>query len=150
MYNSLTNLCLDGESVNTGIHNTLGVKMKTDAPWLSVTHCFNHKLKLAVKDRVDKIFFKDVDNLLFKLHYLHRKSPKHLRRLNIFEEIGDQSMPKPYKSYGTQWITHKIKAMEIALSNYGTYNKHLVSLNTNSQASKQAEIKGGAKKCKKC
>ena len=148
MYNSLTNLCLDGASVNTGIHNTLGVEMKADAPSLSVTHWFNHKL--SVKDSVDKIFFKEVDNLLLKLHFLYHKSSKHLRQLNIFEEICDQSIPKPYKTYGTRWITHKIKAIEIVLNNNGTYSKHLVSLNTNSQDLKQAEIEGGAKKFKKC
>ena len=148
MYNSLANLCIDGASVKTGIHNRLGVKMKVDAPLLSVIDCFNHNLELAVKNTFDKTFFIEVDNLLLKLHYLYRKSPKHLRELNTFEEIHDQYIPKPYIMYGTRWITHKIKAMKIVLSNYGTYTKHLESLNTNSQALKQAEIKGEAKKWK--
>lgn len=149
MYNSLTSLCVDGASVNTGIHNGLGVKMKSHASWLTLVHCFNHNLELAVKDTFDKTFFKDIDQMLLKLFYLYRKSSKRLRELKVFGEIYDQSVPKPYKSYGTRWIAHKIKAMETVLDNYGIYIKHLESLaHTDSQALKRAEIEGEAKKWK--
>ena len=87
--------------------------------------------------------------MLLKLFYLYRKSPKRLRELKVFGEIYDQSVPKPYKSYGTRWIAHKIKAMENVLNNYGIYIKHLESLaHTDSQALKRAEIQGEAKKWK--
>ena len=149
MYDSLANLCVDGASVNTGIHNGLGAKMKAHAEWLTIIHCFNHNLELAVKDCFDKTFFKEIDNMLLKLFYLYRKSPKRLRELKKFEEIYDESIPKPYKSYGTRWIAHKIKAMEIVLNNYGVYIQHLESLaQTDSQALKRAEIQGEVKKWK--
>lgn len=147
MYKQLSNLNVDGASVNTGLHNGLGVKMKESAPWLSTIHCFNHCLELAVKDTFDKTFFKEVDNMLLKLFYLYRKSPKRLRELKVFGEIYEQSVPKPYKSYGTRWISHKVQAMEVVLRNYGIYMKHLESLaHTDSQALKRAEIQGEAKK----
>ena len=149
MYDSLANLCVDGASVNTGIHNGLGAKMQAHAEWLTIIHCFNHNLELAVKDAFDKTFFKEIDNMLLKLFYLYRKSPKRLRELKKFEEIYDDSIPKPYKSYGTRWIAHKIKAMEIVLNNYGVYIQHLESLaQTDSQALKRAEIQGEVKKWK--
>ena len=90
--------------------------------------CFNPSLELAVEDTCDKTFFKEVGNMLLKLFYLYRKSPKHLRELKMFSEMYDHSVPKPYKSYGTRWIAHKVKAMEIVLNNYGVYMKHLESL----------------------
>ena len=49
LYQRLANLSMDGASVNTGIHNGLGVKMRESAAWLSTIHCFNHSLELAVK-----------------------------------------------------------------------------------------------------
>ena len=144
MYQHFANLSVDGASVNTGIHGGLGVKMKESAPWINVIHCFNHSL-----DTFDKTFFKEVDNMLLKLFYLYRKSPKRLRELKMFSEMYDHSVPKPYKSYGTRWIAHKVKAMEIVLNNYRVYMKLSESLaHTDSQALKRAEIVGEAKKWK--
>ena len=51
-------------------------------------------------------------------------------------------IPKPYKSYGTRWIGHKLKAMETVLQNY-CFLQHLESLaQTNSQALKWEELIG--------
>ena len=142
----MTNLSVDGASVNSGIHNGLGAKMRESIAWLSAIHCFNHSLELAVKDTFNTTFFKEVDNMLLRLFYLYRESPKRLRELKMFGEMYDQSIPKLYKSYGTTWIAHEVKAMEIALNNNGIYIKHLESLaNTDSQALKRAEIAGEVK-----
>ena len=143
VHQRMTNLSVDGASVNSGIHNGLGAKMRESTAWLSTIHCFNHSLELAVKDTFNTTFFKEVDNMLLKLFYLYRESPKRLRELKMFGEMYDQSIPKLYKSYGTTWIAHEVKAMEIALNNNGIYIKHLESLaNTDSQALKRAEIAG--------
>ena len=140
---------MDDASVNTGIHNDLGVKMRESAAWLSTIHCFNHSLGLSVKDTFNTTFFKKLYDMLLKILYLYRKSPKRLRELKMFGEIYDQSIPKSCKSYGTRWNAHRVKAMENVLSNYEIYIKHLELLtNTNSQALKRAEIEGEAKKWK--
>ena len=58
----------------------------------------------------------------------------------------ERSIPKPYKSYGTRWIAHKLKAMEMVLQNYGVFKQHLESLaQTDSQTLKRAELIGWAK-----
>ena len=146
VHQRMTNLSVDGASVNSGIHNGLGAKMRESTAWLSTIHCFNHSLEVAVKDTFNTTFFKEVDNMLLKLFYLYRESPKRLRELKMFGEMYDQSIPKLYKSYGTTWIAHEVKAMEIALNNNGIYIKHLESLaNTDSQALKRAEIAGEVK-----
>ena len=149
LYKCLANLSVDGASVNTGIHNGLGVKMRELAVWLSTIHCFNHSLELAVKDTFNTTFLKEVDNMLLKIFYLYQRSPMRLRELKMFGEMYDQLIPKPCKSYGTRWTAHKVKAMEIALKNYGIYIKHLELLaNTDSEALKCAEIEREAKKWK--
>ena len=146
VHQRMTNLSVDGASVNSGIHNGLGAKMRESTAWFSTIHCFNHSLELAVKATFNTTFFKEVDNMLLKLFYLYRESPKPLRELKMFGEMYDQSIPKLYKSYGTTWIAHEVKAMEIALNNNGIYIKHLESLaNTDSQALKRAEIAGEVK-----
>ena len=43
----ITGLNVDGASVNTGVHNRVGVLVQTDLPWLQVMHFFNHGLELA-------------------------------------------------------------------------------------------------------
>ena len=46
----LVGLNVDGASVNLGQFTGLGTRIKAQAPWLQVVHCFNHKLELALKD----------------------------------------------------------------------------------------------------
>ena len=72
----LASMNVDGAAVNTSIHSGLEVKFKETVPWISVIHCFNHHLELAVKDMFDGTFFKYIDTMLVKVYYLYRKSPK--------------------------------------------------------------------------
>lgn len=59
----------------------------------------------------------------------------------MFGEIYNQSIPKSFKSHGTRWVAHKVKAMEFILNKDGIYIKYLVSLaNTDSQALKCLEM----------
>ena len=56
------------------------------------------------------------------------------------------SVPKPAKTNGTHWISHKFTSMNIFLKNYGIFITYLESLaSTDSQALKY-EIKGYTKK----
>ena len=43
---------VDGGSVNTAIWRGLGLKIKKDTPLLMLSHCFNHRLEVAIKDAV--------------------------------------------------------------------------------------------------
>ena len=75
--NHIHGLNINSASVNTGVHNGLGTKISKDyAPWLTVIHCFNHRLELATKDALKGSFFDEIDTMLLKLYYLYKKSPK--------------------------------------------------------------------------
>ena len=63
-------LNLDGASVNTGVHNGVGVLMQADSPWLRVIHCFNHHLELTIKDAFKNNNFNKIDEMLKKFYYL--------------------------------------------------------------------------------
>ena len=59
------------------------------------------------------------------------------------------NLSQVYKTYGRRWIDHKFRVMEILLSNYGSYMAHIESLcQTDSQATKRAELLGFVKKWK--
>ena len=85
-----------GASVNTGVHNGVGVFMQADSPWLQVIHCFNHRFDLAIEDAFKNHNCNKIDEMLMKFYYLHQKSPKHQR------EAWEKSVPKSCKSYGTR------------------------------------------------
>ena len=143
----LHGLNVDGASINTGIRNGLGAKIKEIAPWLTVIHCFNHRLELGVKDAFRESFFSEIDHMLLKFYYLYQKSPKRLRELREFGEIYDKVVPKPTKSAGTHWIAHKVQGMEIISSHYGIFMNHLESLShMDSDPEKRAELAGYAKR----
>ena len=63
-------LNLDSASVNTGVHNGVGVLMQADSPWLPVIHCFNHHLELTIKDAFKNNNFNKIDEMLKKFYYL--------------------------------------------------------------------------------
>ena len=111
-------LNVDGASVNTGVHNGVGVLMHADSPWLQVIHCFNHHLELAIKDAFKNDNFNKIDEMLMKFYYLYQKSPKLLQELKHIAEAWEKSVPKPSKSYGTHWIDQKLTSMKIMLENY--------------------------------
>ena len=67
VHQRMINLSMDGASVNSGIHNGLGAKMRESTAWLSTIHCFNHSLEDTVKDTFNTTFFKEVDIMLLKL-----------------------------------------------------------------------------------
>ena len=132
---------IDGAKVNTGIHKGLTTLLCEESPWSNVVHCFNHRFELALKYTFENTFFDEVDIMLTKIYYMHKKSPKRLRELRELSNIYEKSVPKPSKTNGTRWISHKFNAMNMFLANYGIFITHLESLaQTHSQALKQCEI----------
>ena len=94
-----------------------------------------------------KLFLHEIGVMLKKIYYLYKNSPKRLRELREIGSIFEKTGQKPSKSIGTRWIAHKVRAMEIILANYDSFGAHIECLSqTDSQALKQAEIEGLAKK----
>ena len=136
-------LNVDGASINTGVHNGVGVLMQADLPWLQVIHCFNHCLELTIKDAFKNDNFNKIDEMLMKFYYLYKNYPKRLQELKHISEAWEKSVPKPSTSYGTHWIDHKLTSLKIMLENYGACISYIESLSqTDSQALKRAELKG--------
>ena len=149
-YDRLVGLNLDGGSVNMGKHSGENVLVQSEAPWVDIVHCFNHRLELAIKDAFNEsAFYSNIDEMLSKLYWLYQKSPKRLTELKELSEVFAKLIPKPTKADGTRWIEFKYQAMEKVLSNYGPYMTHLEQLvHTDLQPKKCKEIKGFVNKWK--
>ena len=63
--------------------------------------CLAHRLELAIRDAIKGTTFDKIDDMLLKLYYLYKKSPKKCRELSeivsdlkdclTFDDHGDQS-----------------------------------------------------------
>ena len=92
-YQKLVGFGADGASVNRGDKEGVKAIMRRENPWLNFGWCVSHRLELALKDALKGTSFDAVDNLILRLHYLYKKSPKKLRQLqelvDAYEE-GDE------------------------------------------------------------
>ena len=106
----LLGLNVDGANVNTGTHKGLGAKIKEEADWLQLVHCFNHCLELALKDAFSNSRFKAVEEFLNEIYSLYQTSTKRYRELKRVAESYGETIPKPTKAYGTRWNDRKLRA----------------------------------------
>ena len=69
----------DGASVNMGDKEEIKAILQQENKWLTFGWCVAHKPELALNDAMKGTAFGDIDELLLRLCYLHKKSPKKLR-----------------------------------------------------------------------
>ena len=69
----------DGASVNMGDKEEIKTILQQENEWLTFGWCVAHKPELALNDAMKRTAFDGIDELLLRLYYLHKKSPKKLR-----------------------------------------------------------------------
>ena len=102
------------------------------------------------------MYFKEFDELLLRLYYLHENSPKRLRGLyelhtaykNTF--VFEQGSVKSKRTTGTRWISHKLNASKILVEKYGLFIQQLETLSCDKSVkpTDQAKLKGFLRKWK--
>lgn len=130
-YNDHTvGLGADGASVNLGARRGLATLMKEDEgiEWLVAVHCVSHRLELSIADAVKSTFFSEISEMLLKLFYLYKNSPKKMRQLAGIADAMEMDISSPTKATGTRWLEHKIRAMKWLSVNYGLVLTHLSHL----------------------
>ena len=68
----LLGLNVDGASVNTGIYKGLRAKIKEEADWIQLAHCYNHCLELALKDISSNFALKVREEFLTEIYSLYQ------------------------------------------------------------------------------
>ena len=80
----------DGASVNRGEKDGIKAQLQRENKWLTFGWCVAHRLELALKDSLSGAPFAEIDELILRLYYLYKKSPKKLRQLkelcNLYDE----------------------------------------------------------------
>ena len=144
----------DGASVNIGSHSGMKAHLESVFPWLFWAWCFSHRLELACKDSFTSSLFEEINEMLLRLYYLYKKSPKKSRELEaIAQDLSDfLEIPKggnlPIRCQGTRWINHKRRALQRIVDRYGAYISHLSALAEDSsvKAADRAQLQGYLKK----
>ena len=94
--------------------------------------------------------FNDVDELILRIYYIYKCSPKKLWQLKELAEIYCESFEfveggyQPKKASGTRWRAHKTHALDIIINKYGLLMQHLESLSEDKsyQLKERATFKG--------
>ena len=144
----------DGASVNVIVHSGMKVKMQDTFPWLFWAWCFSHRLELTCKDAFDSPLFAAISEMLIRLLYLYKKSPKKTQELAAIGEDLKKVLlfPKggnaPFRCQGTRWISHKRRAMQRVVDRYGAYIQHLTAMINDSsvKAADKAKVRGYLRK----
>ena len=124
----------DGASVNVSDQNGMRGKLQAALLWLHRAWCYAHRLELACKYAFTTHLFHDIDDMLLRLYYLYKKSPRkcrelsdlvdHLKEVFEFPESGNL----PVRAHGSRWITYKRRASKRVVDRYGAYLNHLTTL----------------------
>ncbi len=108
----------DGASANISGQNGMRGKLQAALPWLYWAWCYGHRLELACKDAFSSRLFRDIDEMLLRLYYLYKKSPKKCRELSdLIDDLKEVfELPKggnlPVRAQGSRWITHKRRVLQ--------------------------------------
>ena len=92
--------------------------------------------------------------MLLRLYYLHEKSAKKVRQLReIVEDLKEgydysEGGCIPVRLQGSRWITHKRRALQKVVDQYGAYITHLIALceDINIKSEDLARLKGYVQK----
>ena len=127
----------DGASVNMGANALRGL-LEQAVSWVICFWCLIHRLQLALKDSLKSTFFSSIDDMLTQLYLLYQKSPKKCRELDEIVNslqmcVSNEDMPasggnRPLRACGTQFVGHKVAALNRLVDQYGAYLAHLLEL----------------------
>lgn len=83
--------------------------------------------------------FKNIEEMLLRLYFLYKKSPKKTQELReVVEDLKEVfELPKdgnkPVQSQDSRWINHKCKAFQHVIDQYGAYFSYLKSSKSKSK-----------------
>ena len=96
--------------------------------------CYVHRLELSLRDGLSSQLFRSIEEILLRLYYLYEKSAKKVRQLKeVVEDLKEvynfsEGGCIPVRSQGSRWITHKRRALQKVVNQYGAYITHLITL----------------------
>ena len=143
IFQKLVRFGSDGAAVNCGRNSSVKTMVQETNSWLMFGWCSAHRLELALKESPHKLdLFEEVDEIILRLYYLYKKSPKKLNQFkelfDMYEEDGESCSNgyRPKRTSRTRWIAHKVAAFETIIDKYGIYMTHLQKLSQDTSYSR--------------
>ena len=159
--NKLVGFGCDGASVNIAANGLRGY-LEESVPWVIVFWCLAHRLELALEDALKGTLFSAVDEMLLRVYYLYKNSPKKCRELEeviaalrMCLEPGDlpnEGGNRPLRACGTRFVSHKVAGISRLIDRYGAYLAHLTTLTEDSSVRDvdRQKLKGYVLKWRDC
>ena len=157
----LVGLGCDGTSVNMGANGLRG-HLEESVPWVIAFWCLAHRLELALKDALKGTLFSAVDEMLLRVYYLYKNSPKKCHELDEViaalrlclepGDLPDEGGSRPLRACGTRFVSHKVAAIGRLIDRYGAYLAHLTTLteDTSVREVDRQKLKGYVLKWRDC
>ncbi len=141
-------IATDGATANVAGNGLKGL-VERELEWIFWMWCLAHRLELAIKDALRTTCLDQLGEMLLRLYYIYKKSPKKCTELeSIVTDLegtlhftDEGSGVQPIRACGTRWVCHKLSAMKRVLCKYGAYTAHLAALSEDSLADR-AKFKG--------
>ena len=122
--------------------NGLRVYLEESVPWVIVFWCLAHRLELTLKDALKSTLFSAVDELLLRVYYLYKNSPKKCHELDEViaalrlclepGELPNEGSNRPLRACRTRFVSHKVAGISRLLDHYGAYLAHFTNLTEDS------------------
>ena len=112
----LVSIGTNGAAANIAASGLKGL-VENQLQWVFWMWCMAHRLELVIKDTLKGTFLDNIDEMLLRLYYLYKKSPKRCRKLDdVITDLKeclcfDNAGVKPVCASGSWWVTHKLNKM---------------------------------------
>ena len=134
------------EEVNFGMRGGVATLMKTQEgiDCLVPVHCESHQVELSIADALKSTLFSEIDEILVKIYYLYKNSPKKMRQLTGLGETLEMAVSAPVRANGTRWMEDNLRALNWINKNYGLLIAHFSHLteDTTYPSAEKAKFKG--------
>ncbi|XP_069494929.1 E3 SUMO-protein ligase KIAA1586-like [Ambystoma mexicanum] len=121
----LIQLVTDGASNMIGRKSGVGTLLKIKYPQLTIWHCANHKLELAVGDVSKEVTGINQLKIFFdKLYATYHASPKNQRELGECAAQVEVRLLKIGKILDIRWVASSERSVKAVWNNYKALNKH--------------------------
>ncbi|XP_069486321.1 E3 SUMO-protein ligase KIAA1586-like [Ambystoma mexicanum] len=121
----LIQLVTDGASNMIGRKSGVGTLLKIKYPQLTIWHCANHKLELAVGDVSKEVTgINQLKIFLDKLYAIYHASPKNQRELGECAAQVEVRLLKLGKILDIRWVASSERSVKAVWNNFKALNKH--------------------------
>ena len=132
-----------------GVKSGVGQRLKDQFPGITLWHCLNHRLELAVADAISTVSgFFSIQALFEKIYCVYSRSAKHQRPIKEISMDLDIQFKRIGKIFTIRWVVSLFRTVKAAWENYPALYMHfkLLADDTSTKTNDRAAFRGLSKK----